>query len=119
MDGKNIKRGKIYLASLDPSFGAEISKTRPALVVSNNFNNLHSNTITVLPITSEVEKIFPFNVYIEKGEGNLPKSSKIKADQIRTIDKMRIVKEIGELSNEIMDKVEKAICIHLNIKSNN
>jgi mRNA interferase MazF len=87
------------------------------LVVSNDFNNKFSSTITVLPITSKIEKVFPFDVYVEKDEGNLPKPSKIKADQIRTIDKMRIVKGIGELTNTTMEKVEKAICIHLNIAS--
>jgi len=116
MDGKNIKRGKIYLASLDPSFGSEISKTRPVLVVSNDLNNKHSSTVSILPITSNIDKVFPFDVYVEKGEGNLPKPSKIKADQIRTIDKMRIVKEIGELTNSRMDEIENAICIHLSIK---
>jgi len=94
-----IKRGDIYLAAL----GHEISKTRPVLVISNDKNNTFSGTVTVLPITSKsLEKIYPFEVGIEKGKGNLPKDSKIKADQIRTLDKRRLIKTIGTLSNNDM-----------------
>ena len=98
-----IKRGGIYLAALDPALGHEISKTRPVLVISNDKNNTFSGTVTVLPITSKsLEKIYPFEVGIEKGKGNLPKDSKIKADQIRTLDKRRLIKTIGTLSNNDM-----------------
>jgi mRNA interferase MazF len=97
----NIKRGNIYLANLDPSIGNEINKTRPVVVISNDINNQYGNTITVLPITSNTSKIYPFEVFIEKGTANLPKDSKIKADQIRTIDKTRLIKEIGSFPNEI------------------
>lgn len=108
-----IKRGNIYLANLDPTIGNEISKTRPVVVLSNDINNEHSNTVTVLPVTSNVTKIYPFEVFIKMGTGNLPKDSKIKADQIRTIDKLRLVKEIGSLSDTIMKQIEEAMRIHL------
>jgi len=112
----NIRRGKIYLASLDPTIGAEIRKTRPVLVVSNDINNKYNFIVTVLPITSNVAKIFPFEIYLAKGTGNLPKDSKIKTDQIRTIDKSRLINEIGELSENTLYEVEKAMKIHLAMK---
>ncbi len=112
----NIKRGGIYLADLDPAMGHEISKTRPVLVISNDKNNTFSGTVTVLPITSKsLEKIYPFEVGVEKGKGNLPKNSKIKADQIRTLDKRRLIKPIGTLSGDDLAMVEKAISIHLEL----
>ncbi|MBL0715229.1 MAG: type II toxin-antitoxin system PemK/MazF family toxin [Desulfosarcina sp.] len=112
-----IKKGGIYLAALDPAIGHEISKTRPVLVVSNDKNNAFSGTVTVLPITSKsLEKIYPFEVRIEKGKGNLPKASKIKADQIRTIDQKRLIKTIGALSDDDMVLVEKAVKIHLDLR---
>ena len=112
-----IKRGGIYLAALDPALGHEISKTRPVLVISNDKNNTFSGTVTVLPITSKsLEKIYPFEVGIEKGKGNLPKDSKIKADQIRTLDKRRLIKTIGTLSNNDMVMVERAVKIHLELQ---
>ena len=111
-----IKRGGIYLAALDPAIGHEISKTRPVLVISNDKNNTFSGTVTVLPITSKsLEKIYPFEVWVEKGKGNLPKGSKIKADQIRTLDKRRLIKTIGTLSDDDMVVVEKAVKIHLEL----
>ncbi|MFC1868082.1 type II toxin-antitoxin system PemK/MazF family toxin [Thermodesulfobacteriota bacterium] len=110
----NIKRGEIYLTSLDPVIGREISKTRPGVVVSNDKNNHYSGTVTILPITSKsLKKIYPFEVLLPKGAGNLPKDSKAKADQIRTLDKRRIVKFIGSLDNEEMNKIDKAMEIHL------
>ena len=112
----NIKRGDVLLAVLDPVVGREISKTRPVLVVSNDKNNEYSGTVTVLPITSgNLAKIYPFEVFLSKGAGNLPKKSKVKADQIRTLDKRRLVKLIGKLETTDMEKVEKAIRIHLSL----
>ena len=110
----NIKRGGIYLAALDPVVGREIAKTRPVVVVSNDKNNEFSGTITILPITSKnLKKIYPFEVILSKGTGNLPKNSKLKADQIRTLDKSRIVKFIGTLEKQEVDQIDKAIKIHL------
>ena len=112
----NIKRGGIYLATLDPVIGKEISKTRPVVIVSNNKNNEFSGTVTILPITSKnIQKIYPFEVLLKKGAGNLPKNSKVKADQIRTLDKSRIVKFIGKLEKKEMDLLDKATLIHLDL----
>lgn len=114
----NIKRGEIYLASLDPVIRREISKMRPVVVISNDKNNEFSGTVTILPITSKnIKKIYPFEVLLAKGTGNLPKDSKIKADQIRTLDKNRLVKFIGTLEKREIDQIEKAIEIHLGLYS--
>ena len=110
-----MKRNDIYIANLDPTIGSEISKKRPVLIVSNDINNKYSDTVTILPITSKTKKIYPFEVEILTGQGNLKKKSKIKANQIRTIDKRRLVQKIGSISKSIMNKVEKAILIHLDI----
>jgi mRNA interferase MazF len=111
-----IKRGFIYLAALDPVVGNEIAKTRPIAVISNDVNNVFSGTVTVVPITSKnLRKIYPFEVYLAKGTGNLPKNSKVKADQIRTLDKSRLVKLIGKLGITEVEAIEKAIAIHLEL----
>jgi mRNA interferase MazF len=111
-----IKRGFIYLAALDPVIGNEIAKTRPVAVISNDKNNEFSGTVTVLPITSRnLRKIYPFEVFLEKGSGNLPKNSKLKADQIRTLDKSRLIKMIGELGTTQIAAIEKALKIHLEL----
>ena len=109
-----IKKGRIYLAALAPVIGREISKTRPVVVISNDKNNEFSGTVTILPITSKnINKVYPFEVLLKKGSANLPKSSKARADQIRTLDKSRIIKFIGALEENETCRVEKAVKIHL------
>ena len=110
----NIRRGGCYLAALDPVIGHEISKSRPVVAISNNKNNTFSGTVTVLPITSKnLGKIYPFEVFLAKSEANLPKNSKVKADQIRTLDKSRLVKFIGELDEKQIEQIDNATKIHL------
>jgi len=113
----NIKRGEVYLASLDPVIGREISKTRPVVIVSNDKNNEYAGTVTVLPVTSQnLKTIYPFEVFLSKGEANLPKDSKVKADQIRTLDKKRLVKSIGLLDTRRLNAIDKAMKIHLSLE---
>ncbi len=111
------ERGEIWLVSLEPVTGHEIGKTRPALVISNDKNNKFSDTITMLPITSKTEKIYPFETLITKEESVLPKDSKVKSNQIRTIDKKRLVKYMGKLQEAKLKEVESAVLIHLDIIS--
>ena len=115
-----IKRGEVHLAALDPTIGREIAKTRPVIIVSNDINNRYSATITVLPITSKnLQKIYPFETKLPEGSGNLPKDSKAKADQVRTLDKRRLIKRIGMLDGEVMNKIETALKIHLGLTESN
>lgn len=110
-----MKKRDIYFANLDPTVGAEIAKKRPVLIVSNNINNQHAATVTVLPITSSVNNIYPFETLLNAGEGNIHNDSKVKANQIRTIDKTRLIQKIGTISDSKMDEIEQAILIHLDI----
>jgi mRNA interferase MazF len=112
----NIRRGDIYLAALDPVLGKEISKTRPVVIMSNDKNNLFSATVTILPITSKnVDQTYPFEVFLPSGTADLPKDSKVKADQIRTIDRSRIIKHIGALKSSEVKSIENAIRLHLGL----
>ena len=71
-----MKRGEIYYADLGPTVGTEISKRRPVLIVSNDANNRVATTITVLPITSNVSRVYPFEVLLAPADSGLPKPSK-------------------------------------------
>jgi mRNA interferase MazF len=106
-------RGEIYWANLDPVLGSEIAKTRPVLVVSNDINNQYAATVTVLPITSNTEKVYPYEIRIKPVESGLKNDSKIKANQIRTIDKVRLGRKLGILTNEKMREVDSAMKVHL------
>ncbi len=70
-----MKRGEIYFANLDPAIGSEIKKCRPVLIVSNNANNKAAETITVVPVTSNVTKTYPFEVFLDSKETGLAKDS--------------------------------------------
>jgi mRNA interferase MazF len=112
----NIKKGEVYLAALDPTLGREISKTTPVVIVSNDKNNAFSGTVTILPISSQnLDNVYPFEVFLPKGTGNLPIDSKVKIDQIRTIDRARIIKHLGALGSTEMQDIETAIRLHLDL----
>ncbi|HWQ95521.1 MAG TPA: type II toxin-antitoxin system PemK/MazF family toxin [Gammaproteobacteria bacterium] len=109
-----MKRGEIYYADLSPSVGSEINKRRPVLIVSNDANNKASTTLTILPITSNVERVYPFEVALAKKESGLPKPSKVQAQQIRTISKQRIKGKMqGRLNKETLFLVDAALRLHL------
>ncbi|MCG2710798.1 MAG: type II toxin-antitoxin system PemK/MazF family toxin [Candidatus Omnitrophica bacterium] len=107
------ERGEIYLVCLDPTVGFEINKTRPALIISNNINNQVAQTVTVIPVTSSTEKVYPFETLLSSGESGLSKSSKAKCNQIRTIDKKRLIKSLGKVSIEELKGIEGSLLIHL------
>lgn len=111
-----MKRGEIYYANLDPTIGSEIKKKRPVLLVSNNANNQASSTVTIVPLTSNVSKVYPFEVFIEHDGAGLQKPSKVQCHQIRTISKLRISGDaIGKASTATMGKVNAAIKLHLGL----
>lgn len=109
-----MKRGEIWFADLSPTRGSETAKHRPVLIISNNANNRASGTITILPITSNITRVYPFEVLLSSVECGLPKDSKIQAQQIRTIAKERITGNvIGRLDKEKSREVDAAIRLHL------
>ncbi len=109
--------GDIYEVDLDPVIGSETGKRRPALIVSNDVNNQHSETVTVLPITGQpTRKQYPFEVLLPKGVGGLTVDSRAKANQVRTVDKHRLAGVRGSLPSQYLPQVEKALKIHLNLK---
>jgi mRNA interferase MazF len=111
---KPPQRGALYWANLDPAIGSEIAKTRPALIISNDIGNQYAQRVIVAPISSSsLGKIYPFEVHLNPGEGGLSKESKILLDQIRTLDKSRLGQQIGILSPERIEEVNRAIRISL------
>ena len=109
-----MKRGEIYYANLSPTVGSEVSKRRPVLIVSNNANNRAASTVTIVPITSNISRVYPFEVLLSLEQSGLSKPSKTQAQQIRTISKQRLTEErVGSLNQEIMLLVDAAIRLHL------
>jgi mRNA interferase MazF len=105
-------RGEIYLVNFDPTIGSEISKTRPALVVQNNIANRSSPIIIIAAITSKFDdRLYPTEVLIEPPEGGLKTNSVILLNQIRSIDRQRLIKRIGAIGSEKLAEVGRAIQI--------
>jgi mRNA interferase MazF len=80
-----MKRGEVWLVQLDPVKGSEVGKRRPAVVLQNDLANLSSPTVTVLPLTTNADRVFPFQVLLEAGEGGLQRPTKVLCEQIRTV----------------------------------
>ncbi len=116
---KYPERGEIYLVCLDPTIGSEINKTRPALIISNDINNQAAQTVTVIPITSSTKKVYPFETLLSSQESGLPKSSKAKCNQIRTIDKKRLLQSLGKVSKKELKEIEDSLSIHLGMYFDN
>ncbi|MBZ0203373.1 MAG: type II toxin-antitoxin system PemK/MazF family toxin [Ignavibacteria bacterium] len=111
-----MNRGDIFYADLNPVIGSEISKTRPVLIISNDVNNEYSSTVTVIPISSYTgRKIYPFEVLIESKSGILQNDSLLRTNQIRTIDKSRLKNKVSSVDHNVIQLVEKALCLHLGI----
>jgi mRNA interferase MazF len=108
-----MKRGDIYYVDFDPSRGAEIRKKRPALVISCDEANKYLKTVTVIPFSSRVQNVFPFEVLVKKNESGLAVDSKLKIPQMRAVDKTRLTKYVGTVHDETLAHVEKAIKLHL------
>jgi len=109
------KRGELWVVNLDPTIGAEIKKRRQAVIISNDINNQYSRTVTILPVTDKGKKIYPFEVRLQPRGTDLTKESKIKCQQIRTVDKQRIVARLGALDHDQVMQVERALRVHLEI----
>ena len=110
------RRGEVYLVNFDPTLGAEVKKTRPALVIQNDIANQHSPITIVAAITSKFDqKLYPTEVAILAGEGGLTLDSVAMLNQVRSIDHQRLVKRLGALKPETMAQVNKAIRISLSL----
>jgi mRNA interferase MazF len=110
------KRGEVYLVNFDPTIGAEIKKTRPALILQNDVSNQYSSITVVAAITSQfAEPLYPTQVLIRLPEGGLEFDSVALLNQIRSIDKQRLIKRLGNLQTATMEQIDRAIQISLGL----
>ncbi len=110
---ESLYRGEVYMVAFDPVVGSETGKTRPAIVVQNDLANKSSPTVTVIPTTSQVARVFPFQVRIEAGEGGLKRTSKALCEQVRTVSRARLRDRLGRLSDQTMAEIRRALDRHL------
>ncbi|MGI8429988.1 MAG: type II toxin-antitoxin system PemK/MazF family toxin [Solirubrobacteraceae bacterium] len=113
-----MRRGEIRLVDLDPVRGAEADKRRPAVIVSNDGANataarLGRGVLSVVPVTSSVARVYPFQVLLPAGTGGLQLDSKAQAEQIRSIAFERIGQLHGKLPAPLLAALDDALRLHL------
>jgi len=108
-----LRRGEVYWVAFGPSVGGEIQKTRPAVVMSNNAANRAMNRTIVVPLTSQVDKVYAGETLVQLNS----QTRKAMADQITTVSKLRFKNVLGSLSLEDMGKIERVIMVQLGFKT--
>ena len=108
-----IRRGDIYLVNLSPVRANEASDIRPAVVVTNNLANEEGTMLTVVPMTSNTQKIYPFQVLLPLERTELDMDSKAQIEQIRSISHSRLIKRLGFVPDDLMQQIGSRIRLHL------
>ena len=113
-----MRRGEIRIVNLSPTLGAEAARTRPAVIVSNDGANttaarLGRGVVTVVPITTNTERVYPFQVLLTAGETGLERDSKAQAEQVRSISVERVGRLIGQVPVDLMALLDNALRLHL------
>jgi len=115
-----VIRGEIREVDFEPVRGSEASKRRPAVIVSNDGANttasrLNRGVITVVPVTSNVIRVYPFQVFLPASECGLRLDSKAQAEQIRSVDFERVGRRVGQLTASLMSELEDVLRLHLDL----
>ena len=112
-----IYRGDVVRVGLSPTKGTETKgDARPCVIVQNDIGNINSLSTIIVPlIDAQGKKVYPFQAFIEEGEGGLTKDSIAKCEQVRVIDKQRIVNKIGHLREDLIDKIDDALLVSLDL----
>jgi len=113
-----MRRGDIHSVDLDPSRGSETDKRRPAVIVSNDAasataRRLGRGVITVVPVTSNIDRIYPFQVLLPASDTGLDRDSKAQAEQIRSIAVELVGDRLGVVPNPLMLEIDEALRLHL------
>ena len=109
-----MKRGDIYRADLDPVVGSEQGGVRPVVIIQNDMGNLHSPTVIVAAVTTRCKKPeLPVHVRITAEESGLARDSVVLTEQVRTLEKTRLTRYLGTLTEEAMGRIDRALQMSL------
>jgi mRNA interferase MazF len=111
-------RGEIWQVDLDPARGSEANKQRPAVIVSNDRANatatrLGRGVVTVVPVTSNIDKVYPFQVLLSAADAGLAVDSKAQAEQVRSVATQRLLRRLGQVSPAELTNLDDALRLHM------
>ena len=113
-----MRRGEIHVVNLDPAKSGESNKRRPAVIVSNDGANVTAErtgqgVITIVPVTSNISRVYPFQVLLPANVTGLEHDSKAQAEQVRSVSVLRLGPVIGEIPQDLMAELDEALRLHL------
>jgi mRNA interferase MazF len=114
MKGLTPRRGEVWLVNFNPGRGSEQRGIRPALVIQNDTGNIYASTTIVAAITSTIKE-FPVTVVLPAGEGGLKQRSMVNLAQLLTIDKGRLKRRLGNISDPVIEQVNEAVRVSLDV----
>jgi mRNA interferase MazF len=112
-DSRLIRRGEIWLIEFDPARANEANSTRPGIVITNNTANARGTLVTAIPVTTNTERVYPFQVLLPHNRTDLDDDSKAQLEQVRNVSKSRLVKRIGQVPEDLMLEIGTKLGIHL------
>jgi mRNA interferase MazF len=115
-----VRRGEIRAVDLEPVRGSEAGRRRPAVIVSNDAANataarLGRGVVTVVPVTSNLDRVYPFQVALPAERTGLPRDSKAQAEQVRSVAVERVGARLGQLPAALATELDQALRVHLGL----
>ena len=111
----SLNRGDILLVDFDPARSGEANKIRPAVLITNNQANLYGSSVMVIPLSSNIERIYPFQLFLPLDQTGLNKDSKAQIELTRSVSKSRLGKRVGQVSEGLLEQLGERLKVHIGL----
>lgn len=111
-----LRRGDIYLVDFGPGLAGEVDKIHPAILVTNNLANQNAHVVVVVPLTSNLERVYPFELVMETHRTGLNKDSKAQVNLLRHVSTSRLLRPLSFVPDDLMQELDERLLEHLALK---
>lgn len=108
-----VKRGDIVLVDFDPAMKGEADKVRPSIVVTNDQANRYGSSVVVVPLTSNTERVYPFQLFLSQRDTGLERDSKAQVELMRSVSRRRLGEHVGSLAPALVHALDQRLRLHL------